>query len=268
MGLMGRPKIAGYLLLLLIAITAGRVFGKPALDKSKAASLTHVHVVAIEGPPLSGLDLSKARLPGAPLVAGGAMLQAGGLAIVGGVLMLMAIPEANAQSAAASQEIESLLDKTEIWEPTLELANEAMRQLSAANEYAVSVDERIMPLPGVKRKEATLFMENWMAPVRAWQAATLSPFVYSEEPRDGVVLEVGLLNYELSGSRFLVQVKMKVVDRTNGVTLARTRAYSYKKVDDLDRLFEDDAAGYKQMFRETTTPLVTRCLTKIGLLRP
>ncbi len=61
-------------LLFLTVLVAGCVIGfigSSTLDQSKAASLTHIHIVPIEGPPLSGTDLSSARLSGAWLVASG-----------------------------------------------------------------------------------------------------------------------------------------------------------------------------------------------------
>ena len=178
-------------LLVMTSLLAGCVTGGSTLDQSKAASLTHVHIVPIEGPPLSGMNLSEAALSGAELLVGGTTVGSSALLGVGGVMMIAALPEANAKSAAASQRIESLLDNDEIWEPTVELAQEAIRHLESVSSYAVSVDSEIRPLPGVERREATFFMENWMAPLRAWYNADRSPFSYSDQLDSGVVLEVG-----------------------------------------------------------------------------
>ncbi len=227
-----------------------------------------MHVVPIEGPPLSGLDLSRANLSGAELVVGGTTVGSSGLLIVGGVLMMASVPEANVKSAAASQRIESLLDIDEIWEPTVEIAEEAMRQLETASRYSVSVDSEIKPLPGVQHKEATFFMENWMAPLRAWYNADTSAFNYSDRSSSGAVLEVGLLNYELSAGYLSIQVVMKVVDPASGSVIANARKFSFPKVRDVDSLFEGDAAAYKQLFRETTATLVQECIEKLGLHKP
>lgn len=253
------------LLLLFPALVAGCVTGSSTLDQSKAASLTQIHIVPVEGPPLSGTDLSSARLSGAGLVASSPAIGSSGLAIVGGVMMLLSVPEADARSAAASQSIESLLDKDEIWEPTVEIAKETMDQLGTASSYSVSVSSEIQPLPGVKRREATYFMENWMAPLRSWYNMSTSPFSYSEQPSSGAVLEVGLLNYELSFGYLLVQVVMKLVDPESGSVIANVRCYSYPEVGVVEKLFEGDAAGYKQVFRETTVALVTECTEELGL---
>jgi len=261
-------KSSPCMLLVITALLVGCVTGGSTLDQSKAASLTHVHIVPIEGPPLSGLDLSSANLSGAELVVGGTTVGSNSLLVAGGVMMIAALPEANASSAAASQRIESLLDNDDIWDPTVELAQEATRQLEVASNYAVSVDSEIKPLPGVERREATFFMENWMAPLRAWYNADRSPFGYSDQINSGVVLEVGLLNYELSLGYFSIQVVMKVVDPETGMVIANARKFSNTRFHDLDSLFEEDAAAYKQQFREITAKLVQECIDKLGLHKP
>ncbi len=258
-------KSSPCLLLAITALLAGCVTGGSTLDQSKAASITHVHVVPIEGPPLSGMALSRANLSGAGLVAGGTTVGSSALLVVGGVMMIAALPEANAKSAAASQAIELLLDKDEVWEPTFELAQEAIRHLESVGNYAVSVDSEIKPLPGVKRREATFFMENWMAPLRAWYNADRSPFDYSDQLDSSVVLEVGLLHYEVMDKHFSIQVMMKVVDPETGMVIANARKFSNTRFHNLDSLFEEDAVAYKQLFRDITAKLVQECIDKLGL---
>jgi hypothetical protein len=261
-------KSSRCMLLVITVLLVGCVTGGSTLDQSKAASLTHVHIVPIEGPPLSGMGLSRANLSGAELVAGGTTVGSNALLVVGSVLMIAALPEANVSSAAASQRFESLLDKDEIWEPTVELAQEATRQLESASNYAVSADSEIKPLPGVEQREATFFMENWMAPIRAYYNTDRSPFSYSDQINSGVVLEVGLSNYEMSADYFLIQVMMKVVDPETGMVIANARKFSNTRFHDLDSLFEEDAAAYKQLFREITAELVQECIDKLGLNKP
>ena len=255
-------------LLVTSVLLAGCVTGASTLDQSTAASLTHVHIVPIEGPPLSGLDLSRTNLSGTELVVAGTAVGSNSLLVAGGVMMIAALPEANASSAAASQRVESLLDFDGIWEPTVELAQEATRQLEIASKYTVSVDSEIKPLPGVERREATFFMENWMAPLRAWYNADRSPFSYSDQINSGVVLEVGLLNYEVSLNLISIQVVMKVVDPATGKVIANARKFSNTRIDEPDSLFEENAAAYKQQFRDITTTLVQECIEKLGLNKP
>ena len=261
-------KLSPCMLLVVTVLLEGCVTGSSTLDQSRAASLTHVHVVPIEGPPLSGLDLSEAYLSGAGLMAGGATTGSNSLIVVGGLLMMTEQSEANTKSAAASQSIESLLDSDEIWEPTVELALEATRLLENASSFSVSTDSEIKPLPGVKRREATFYMENWMKPLRAWYNADRSPFSYPQQIDSGVVLEIGLLNYEMSLGYFSIQVVMKVVDPKTGMVIANTRKFSNNKFDDIDSLFDDEAAAYKQLFREITAELVQECIDKLRLNEP
>lgn len=258
-------KSSPCMLLGITVLLASCVTGGSNLDQSKAASIAHVHIVPIEGPPLSGMGLSRANLPGAELVAGGTTVGSNGLLVIGSVMMIAALPEANTKSATASRTVESLLNNDEIWEPTVELAQEATRLLENASSYSVSTDSIIKPLPGVQQREATFFMENWMAPIRAWYNADRSPFSYADEIKSGVVLEVGLLNYEMTADYFLIQVVMKVVDPETGMVIANARKFSNSRFDDIDSLFEDDAAAYKQLFREITAELVQECIAKLGL---
>ena len=251
--------------LVLSAFLAGCIVGGSAVDQSKAASLTHIQIVAIEGPPLSGSGVSKIRLSGSELVVGGTSLGSGSLLIVGGVMMLADLPEANRQSAAASKNIESLLDDKGVWEPTLMIAEEAMRQLTVSSNIPVNVDAALKQLPGVEKRDATFFMENWMAPLRAWYNESPSAFVYSGQSRSGAVLEVGLLNYELTSGSLLVQVVMKLIDPSTGMVLANARNFSNTSVESVDQLFEDDAISYKQFFQTIAATLVEDCIDDLGL---
>jgi len=261
-------KFSPCMLLVVTVLLEGCVTGSSTLDQSKAASLTHVHVVPIEGPPLSGLDLSEAILSGAGLMASGATVGSNSLIVVGGIAMITVLPAANVSSAATSLKVESLLDSDEIWDPTVELALEAVRQLEIASDYSVSADTEIKPLPGVERREATFYMENWMKPIRAWYNADRSPFSYSDQPDSGVVLEIGLSNYEMSLGLFSIQVMVKVVDPATGMVIANARKFSNTRIEELDSLFEDGAAAFKQLFREITAELVQECIDKLRLNKP
>ena len=249
----------------LSVFLAGCVTGGSTLDQSTAASLTHIQIVAIEGPPLSGAGVSRVRLSGSELVFGGTTLGSNSLLFVGSVMMLTDLPKANRQSAAASRSIESLLDQEEIWEPTLVVAEEARRQLTAKNKISVSVKPDMQRLPGVEERNATFLMENWMAPLRSWYNESPSTFDYTGQSKSGAVLEVGLLNYELTTGSLLVQVVTKLVDPSTGVVLANARNFSNTKVEDVDKLFENDAEGYKNTFQTIAAGLVEECIADLGL---
>jgi hypothetical protein len=221
--------------------------------------------VAIEGPPLSGAGVSRIRLSGSELVVSGTTLGSNSLLFVGGVMMLIDLPNANRQSAAASKSIESLLDQKGIWEPTLIVAEEVRHQLIAKNNISVSVEPHLQRLPGVEERNATFFMENWMAPLRSLYNESPSTFDYTDESRFDAVLEVGLLNYELSTGSFLVQVVTKLIDPSTGVVLANARNFSNTKVEDVDKLFESGADGYKRVFQTISAELVEDCIADLGL---
>lgn len=249
----------------LSVLLYGCVTGGSTLDQSAAASLKNIRIVAIEGPPLSGSGVSRVRLSGSELVVGGTTLGSNSLLVVGGVMMLADLPKANQRSAAASRSIETLLDQKEIWEPTFVVAEETRRQLTAKNRISVSVEPDLQRLPGVEGRDATFFMENWMGPLRSWYNESPSTFDYTDQPKSGAVLEVGLLNYELTTGSLLVQVVTKLVDPSTGVVLANARNFSNTKVEGLDTLFENDADGYKRLFQSITAGLVEDCIADLGL---
>ncbi len=196
---------------------------------------------------------------------GGTTLGSNSLLVVGGVMMLIDLPQANRQSAIASKSIESLLDQGGIWEPTLVVAEEAKRQLTAKNKTLVTVEPYLKRLPGVEERNATFFMENWMAPLRTWYNESPSTFDYTDQLNFDAVLEVGLLNYELTSGSFLLQIVTKLVDPSTGEVLANARSFSNTRVENVGKLFESDADGYKQVFRATAAELVGDCIAKLGL---
>jgi hypothetical protein len=218
----------------------------------------------IEGPPISGKDISNV-LSGTDLHHGGIRIGSAALAIVGGIMMLSSSSDADLQSNAASQKSESLLNKDTIWMPTVELAEETMRQLETGSGYSVSITPGVKPLPSIKSREATYNMHNWFVPIGDWYNMDTSLFSYSGQPQSSVVLEIALLSYELSYGRFNVQVAMKLIDPASGIVVGNARSYSHSQVDDIEKLFEGDASGFKQMFRRTTKPLVTDCIEILGL---
>ena len=149
--------------------------------------------------------------------------------------------------------------------PTVELAEETMRQLETGSDYSVSIASGVKLLPTIKSREATHFMHNWLVPIGDWYNMDTSLFSYSGQPQSRVVLEVALLNYELRYGKFNVQVAMKLVDPASGTVVGNARSYTNSQVDDIEKLFEGDASGFKQMFRRTTKPLVTDCIEILGL---
>ena len=67
---------------------------------------------------------------------------------------------------------------------------------------------------------------------------------------------------------FTIQVVMKVVDPATGNVIANVRKFSNTRFDDPDNLFEDDAAAYKNLFRDITAELVQGCIDKLRLNKP
>ena len=209
------------------------------LDQSKAVSLTHIHIVPIEAPPLSGPDLW--------------------------LMLLTDLPRENKQGTTLSQIAEDLLNKNKIWEPTVEIAKETMRQLETISDYSVSVNPEIKPVSSVKRKEK----EDWLTKLRKFYNMDTSPFSYPKQPGTGAVLEVGLLNYNIYyGDQFLVFVMMKLVDPASGSVIANAQCslwyYSINPVHNDSSFFTSDN-GFKKNFRKTIATIVPNCIEYLGL---
>jgi hypothetical protein len=157
------------------------------------------------------------------------------------------------------------LNKNEIWEPTVEIAKETMRQLETINNYSVSINPEIKPVSSVKRKEK----EDWPTKLRKFYNMDTSPFSYPEQTSTGVVLEVGLLNYNIYyGDQFLVFVMMKLVDPVSRSVIANAQCslwyYSINPVHNDSSFFISDD-GFKKNFRETIAAIVPNCIKYLGL---
>ncbi len=236
-------KLGSLLLVLIVFAISGCVSLNSKfdsrLDQNKAVSLTHIHIVPIEAPPLSGPDLW--------------------------LMLLTDLPRANNKSTTLSQIAEDLLNKNEIWEPTVEIAKETMRQLETINNYSVSINPEIKPVSSVKRKEK----EDWPTKLRKFYNMDTSPFSYPEQTSTGVVLEVGLLNYNIYyGDQFLVFVMMKLVDPVSRSVIANAQCslwyYSINPVHNDSSFFTSDD-GFKKNFRETIAAIVPNCIKYLGL---
>ena len=257
-------KTLGSLFLLLIVLAvSGCATSGSALDQSKVATLTHIHIVTIEGPPLHGEDL-KTRDITTSLISSSIIYGPIGLAWTLGYLMTD-LPEKEKQRMATIQDSVTFLNENEIWEPTVEIAGETKRHLEVVSNFSVGVDPEIKPLPGIEQREITYLMENWKPTLRNWYNMETSSFDYSEQPSSGAVLEIGLLDYSLSRERLWITVMMKLVNPTSRLVIANAQCRFGTNYDDLEKLFENDASGFKKLFRETTAKHVPECIEELGL---
>jgi hypothetical protein len=177
-------------------------------------------------------------------------------------------PRAAREAAEISQEATDRLNLSAPWQPTIVLSEIVESTLDQGGDYSLSLAENTAPIPGLSNDEYTFFGENWLKPIRRWHKEKNSSVQYPDvEPLvSGYVLEVAVSNYELTGSRFLLGVNVKIVDAASRVVLDSTRKWKQFQTPDFEELFESDAEAFKKLFRETSQILVQKALVDIGLI--
>lgn len=160
-----------------------------------------------------------------------------------------------------------LIEPVETWLPTVELAQEAARRLSAAGKTA-TVSSSIQPVPGVQDRGRTLLMENWMAPIRAWYNDESPSSRYAEFAVEGVdmVAEVGISNYEIFTGKLLLQVHIKLIEPASGLLVGRARSSSFTELPSMNVLFADDAKIFRESASRAGSYLVATSLEELGML--
>ena len=163
--------------------------------------------------------------------------------------------------------IQASIEKNDAWLPTRVLAGEIRSQLLARG-LRTEVSPTLKRVTGLKDRRITLFMENWLAPLRDWYNRSDPEFDYQKRGLDpsSYVIEVGILNYELTGQHLLLQVMVKLIEPSSGKLIGRARAASRVPLPDYERLFANDGAEYKAIFATTGKELVRQCLFELGLV--
>jgi hypothetical protein len=183
--------------------------------------------------------------------------------VLSGVVVMLEL------SAASHRELEypAQVRPTETWIPTVELAHEAARLLTAAGKTA-SISPEIQPIPGVEARGRTVLMENWMAPIRSWynDASPSKRYAALAARNIGAVAEVGVSNYEIHAGKLLLQVHLKLIDPGSGKLLGRARASSFTELPQMDELFAADARQFKESVSRAGNRLVMACLQEIGMV--
>lgn len=153
------------------------------------------------------------------------------------------------------------------WIPSVELAAEAARLLSAAGKVA-RISPDIQPIPGIEERGMTFSMENWMAPIRSWYNDERPATRYAPHAAGQVsaVAELGVSNYEIQAGRLLLQVHVKLLDPASGQVIGRARASSFTELPSMDEVFATDAERLKQSVARAGNALVLSCLQELGVV--
>ena len=210
---------------------------------------SQIHIVPLESPPL--------RVP-TPVY--GAWFGLVGIALDAS--------RATEEAAAASQVASETLSQVENWQPTVELANYAKEILAERSELVPSVAAQTASIPGMSGRDYTFSGENWLKPIRKWHREKVSTVEYVDNGLldSAHVLEIALSNFELTGSRFLLAVNVKIVDPTSREVVDSTREWKQFPSLSFDELFENDAAAFRELFEASGRKLIEEALVDLELI--
>jgi len=230
-----------YLLLLLTICMPGcaMLASDSSLDKSKASSLTHLYVVPIEGIPL---------VPGS-------------------------LYGQNCQDFIQS-EMDSLLNKNEIWEPSNEVAKKTKHYLETVGNYSVTIAPDVEPLPGIESWEPNVSL--WEIPFKNWYNENPSSIDYMDPPNSDTVLEVST-SYPTVRRNDNLQIVMKLVDTTTRSVLANASCDGFWPPSQFKELFlnlsgtnprflcENSLFANRRKFHKTVETVIPECIKSLGL---
>jgi hypothetical protein len=259
------------LLALWLALTllTGCVGPQVRPDAMVLASRQHIHFVPMEMPPLM-IDASYAATGTASIVHYLPRYTIGMARTVGvlsGIALLVEWPEISRRRIEFAPDVQQRLKSADEWLLTVELAKAAGSWL-AAHGRMTSQSRDIHAIPGIEERNRTVFMENWMAPIRAWyNNETPTPGTTVLNQLDAsLIVDVGVSNYEIHAGKLLLQVHVRLIDPATGRLLGRARDSSFTEQPPMDTMFADDARAFKAASLTAGSRLLASCLQELGLL--
>jgi hypothetical protein len=258
------------LLIWLVALALGACVGPQIQPRGEAlARMREVFIVAMEVRPLS-VDASYVATGPASIVHFLPRYNIGlarSVGVLSGIVLMLELPDKAAREVVYPPSLQSQIDPAASWPLSVELAREIERLLVAAGRGA-SLSAQIKPIPGVQNRGRTVFLENWMAPIRSWYNDASPSAQYDALAAKGIaaVIEVGVSNYEIYAEKLLLQVSVKLLDPASGALLGRARASSFTALPPMDAAFAADAGLFKQAVLSAGKPLVLNCLQELGLV--
>jgi len=255
--------------ILIVVIISGCMVPGHRLEPKILSSMRRIVVVPIEPPPLTLAPALLEALGDVPVISGYPPEGAAVLQLIAGIVVLVQKSKYEEKRANILKTLEEWYADDQTWGPTKVLAHEAANQISKAHNFQVTVRHEMLTLP-VEKREATLLMENWYAPLREWYNQDVSELNLEEYQREGVdaILEVGILNYEIYRGYFLLQVLTKIVNVSSGKVEAKARyiCESPPPIGPPEELFRNQAERFKKIFMVEGRKQLNDNLKKIGLL--
>ena len=259
---MPRQALTAVLLCVAMVLNQGCVAFRKSASPEVVASIRRIVIVPMEPPPLGGGGGVLESVPeGDPIC--GALLLA-----TAGVLMLVSPPPDGPQPMDLCEKVEEWYASEDAWVPTVVLAKEAADCLLTTGAWEVLVSAKLRSPRSLTNRGTTWHMENWYRPLRKWYnqgTSALSREELDQQDADAV-LEVGVLNYAFHREHFVFQVMTKLVTVSDGAVQARARSFVDLETDDPRKLFDDEAAGFKQLVADHGRKLLEDNLDKMGLV--
>lgn len=255
--------------ILIVVILSGCMAPQHRLEPKLLSSLRRIVVVPIEPPPLTLAPAILEALGDVPVISAyppeGAII----LQLIAGIAVLIQKSKYEEKRANVLKTLEEWYKDDQTWVPTKVLAQEAGKQISKVNNFQVTVRHEMLTLP-IEKREPTLLMENWYAPLREWYNQDVSDLNLDEYQREGVdaILEVGILNYEVFRGYFVLQVLTRIVNVSSGKVEAKARYISESPppIGPPEELFRNQAEKFKKIFMVEARKQLNNNLKKIGLL--
>ena len=252
-------------LLLIILVSVGCVSLSIIPDQETFRNVKTIQVVAIEPPPLTITKESMQYVSGF-IPPGGYGPGAGALWVIFGIVMLTNPPSEMRNPLPIASEYQNILSTEGTWIPTEELAKHAAETLRNNGMRNVILKTGYEVLPGVKNRAATVFMENWYAPIRSWYNANSSVINYKYiDNVPSVYIEVGICNYELLYDNILLQVMVKVIDSNTNIVIGKTRNWELVKIDQVDNLLMEKGRKLKEIIYVSGSRLIDKSLKELRL---
>ena len=252
-------------LLSMSIVLIGCVSSSIIPNQDTLRSIKTIEVVAIEPPPITIAGESAKYISGF-VPAGGYGSGSGALLVIFGIVMLANPPSGIDNLLPIASEYQNILSAEGTWVPTVELAKYAMDVLRKNGMRKVELKKGYETLPGVKNRAATVFMENWYAPIRSWYNANSS--IINNKYIDNVpeiYLEIGICNYELINDQLLLQVMVKVIDSKTNMVVGKTRNWELVKYDQVDNLLMENGKKFKDFIYASGVRLIEKSIKELNL---
>lgn len=241
-------------------------------------SLGTIGVVAVEAPPIfvhpagvtDRLALDAAGVKAPPSAADPWALRLN-LPYTPGFIVGAAIDISSYGRASTPRAGETLTmtnDEPSTWMPTVYLAARAAQQLEESGHRSAFVLEGYARLSAIDRTK-DVPLADWLAVVRRWfnsDQAMLDQAALTK-PSDAI-LQVGVLNYEYSDERLVLQVMVKLVDRESGRVVARAREHSVFMGKSVAMMMRDGGSPLRDLVDSSGSTLIERCLQDLGIAGP